>query len=66
MGSIQVMPLNRIVAPPAITAAVDRVSPSICRKTLWILTSREKRQRSVATVPFIKTPAAATYIISPG
>ena len=63
MGSIQVRPLNRMAAPPAMTAAVDSVSPSMCRKTLRMLTSREKRQRRVATVPFITTPAAATYII---
>src|SRR5579871_3203739 len=58
MGSIQVMPVKRMAAPPTMTAAVERVSPSMWRKTLRMLTSPEKRQRRVATVPFMRTPAA--------
>ena len=65
-GSIHVMCVNRIAAPPTITAAVESVSPSMCRKTLRMFTSPEKRESSVATVPFIRTPAAATIIISFG
>jgi hypothetical protein len=48
------------------TAAVERVSPSMWRKTLRMLTSPEERQRRVAMVPFMRTPAAATYIINRG
>ena len=48
------------------TAAVESVSPSMCRKTLRMLTSPENFQSRVAMVPFISTPAAATYIMRRG
>ncbi len=48
------------------TAAVEIVSPSMCRKTLRMFTSRENFQSSPAIRPFITTPAAATIIISFG
>jgi hypothetical protein len=65
-GSIHAMCVNRIIAPPTITAAVDNVSPSICRNTERIFTSPENFHSSPAIAPFISTPAAATYIIIVG
>ena len=62
-GSIHIMPLARIPTPPAITAAVDSVSPSMCRKTERMLTSPENFHSRPAMAPFINTPATATYII---
>ena len=41
-GSIHMTPVNRMAAPPAMTAAVESVSPSMCRKTLRMLTSPEE------------------------
>ena len=48
------------------TAAVERVSPSMCRKTVRMLTSLEEFQRSAAMAPFMRTPAAATAIMMRG
>ena len=65
-GSSQNAPVARMPAPPAMTAAVERVSPSMCRKTVRMLTSLEEFQRSAAMAPFIRTPAAATAIMMRG
>ena len=65
-GSSHNAPVARIPAPPAMTAAVERVSPSMCRKTVRMLTLPEERQRSAAMAPFIRTPAAATAIMMRG
>ena len=56
-------PRHRYHQPATITAAVDTVSPSMCRNTLRIFTSPENFQSSPAINPFITTPAAATHII---
>ena len=65
-GSIRVMPVKRMAAPPTMTAAVESVSPSMWRKTLRMLTSPEKRQSRVATVPFIRTPSCGDVHHQPG
>jgi len=65
-GSIHMMPVKRIAAPPAMTAAVESVSPSMWRKTERMLTSPENFQSRPAMAPFIRTPAAATTIIIRG
>ena len=65
-GSIHMMPVKRMPAPPAMTAAVESVSPSMCRKTERMLTSPENFQSRAAMAPFMRTPAAATYIIRRG
>ena len=65
-GSIQARPVSRMSSPPTITAAVEIVSPIMCTKTLRIFTSRENFQSSPAMSPFIRTPAAATSIMSVG
>ncbi len=49
-GSIHILPVKRMARPPAMTAAVERVSPSMWRKTPRMLTSPEKRQSRVAMV----------------
>jgi hypothetical protein len=53
-------------APPAMTAAVESVSPAMCRKAERMFTSRATPHSSAAITPFITTPAAATIIISRG
>ena len=60
------LPVKRMAAPPTMTAAVESVSPSMCRKTLRMLTSPEKRHSRAATVPFMMTPASATIHHQPG
>jgi hypothetical protein len=65
-GSIQRWPVMAIATPPAITAAVDSVSPISCTMALRRLMSRRPRMRSRAMPPFMTTPAAATQIISRG
>ena len=65
-GSIQFCPVSRMPAPPAITAAVESVSPAMCRKAERKFTSRATPHSSAAMTPFITTPAAATIIISRG
>ena len=54
-----------IATPPAITAAVDSVSPISWIRALRRLMSRCPRIRISAIAPFITTPAAATQIINP-
>ena len=65
-GSSQNAPVARIPAPPAMTAAVESVSPSMCRKTVRMLTSEDDFQSIAAMAPFIRTPAAATAIMMRG
>ena len=48
------------------TAAVESVSPAMCRKALRRLTSRATPHSRAAITPFITTPAAATIIMSWG
>ena len=48
------------------TAAVESVSPAMCRKALRRLTSRATPHRSAAMMPFMATPAAATIIMRRG
>ncbi len=50
-------------APPAMTAAVESVSPAMCRNALRRFTSRATPHSSAAMAPFIATPAAATIIM---
>ena len=54
-----------MAAPPAITAAVESVSPSMWTNTECMLTSRPARHRNQAITPFISTPQAATHIMGP-
>ncbi len=65
-GSIHCRWVKRMAPPPAMTAAVERVSPSMWRKTERMLTSFENFQRRAAIPPFMRTPAMATYIMSLG
>ncbi len=65
-GSIQFWPVSRMPAPPAMTAAVESVSPAMWRKALCRLTSLLTPHKSAAMMPFISTPAAATTIMSLG
>ena len=62
-GSIQLWPVSRMPAPPAITAAVESVSPAMCRNALRRFTSCATPHSSAAITPFITTPAAATIIM---
>ena len=63
-GSIQRWPVRAMATPPAMTAAVDSVSPISCTMALRRLMSRWPRMSSSAIPPFMTTPAAATQIIS--
>ena len=66
-GSIQFWPVSRMPAPPAMTAAVERVSPAMWMKAERMFTSRATLQRRAAMTPFMRTPAAATtYIMRRG
>ena len=47
-GSIHSRPVRRMARPPTMTAAVEMVSPSMCRKTLRMLTSPENFQSRAA------------------
>ncbi len=59
-GSIHCMWVTRMAPPPAMTAAVERVSPSMWMKTERMLTSFENFQSRAAMPPFMRTPATAT------
>ena len=61
-----VRPVSRMPAPPAMTAAVESVSPAMWRKAERRFTSRATPHSRAAITPFITTPAAATIIISRG
>jgi len=61
--SIQYFPVSIIAQPPAMTAAVETVSPISWRKALRTFTSRPARHSNSAMTPFMTTPAAATPII---
>jgi len=53
-------------APPAMTAAVESVSPAMWRKAERMFTSRATPQSRAAITPFMSTPAAATIIMMRG
>ena len=59
-------PVSRMPKPPAMTAAVESVSPAMCRKALRRFTSRATPTGSAAMTPFMATPAAATIIMRRG